>query len=64
MDKKRDNYIVKAIGIISIIIGRSCGYITKFNIQLGPFVYSYYLMIFMFVSGYLFNLSKLKENGE
>lgn len=66
INKSRDNYIdiIKAIGIISIVIGHSCWCITKFNIQIGPFVYSYHLMIFMFVSGYLFNISKLKENNE
>ena len=65
-NKIRDNYadVIKAIGIISIVIGHSSWYITKYKIQIGPFVYSYHLMIFMFVSGYLFNTLKLKENNQ
>lgn len=65
-NKIRDNYvdIIKAIGIISIVMGHSGWYITRFKIQMGPFVYSYHLMIFMFISGYLFDISKLKESKE
>ena len=61
---ERDNYadIVKAIGIISIVIGHSSWTITRFNIEIGPFVYAYHLMIFMFISGYLFSTKKAEND--
>ncbi len=61
---KRNNYIdiIKAIGIISIVIGHSSWSITKHNIAIGPFVYTYHIMIFMFVAGYLFNTKKADED--
>jgi fucose 4-O-acetylase-like acetyltransferase len=69
MDKKlsiRDNYIdiVKAIGIISIVIGHCCWKTSKLKLLIGPFVYSYHLMIFMFISGYLFNYKKYFDDEE
>ena len=61
--KKRNEYIdiIKAIGIISIVIGHSCWIITQWNILIGPFVYSYHLMIFFVVSGYLYNEDKVYD---
>lgn len=43
--------IVKAIGIISIVIGHSCTHLVKF-------VYFYHLAIFFFIGGALYNESK------
>ena len=43
--------IVKAIGIISIVIGHSCAHLVKF-------VYFYHLAIFFFIGGALYNESK------
>lgn len=65
-DSKRNQFvdILKAIGIISIVIGHSCWSITGMNILIGPFVYSYHLMIFMVVSGYLYNPEKINNIKE
>ncbi|MGF2142146.1 acyltransferase family protein [Vagococcus fluvialis] len=55
--EKRSNYIdiLKAIGIISIVMGHTAGWqIPFFNVESGLFVYTYHIMIFMFVSGYTF----------
>lgn len=46
--------ILKAIGIISIVIGHSSWILPVTNFPIGPFVYSYHLMIFFFISGYNF----------
>ena len=51
--------IIKAIGIISSVIGHGCWKITRLNILIGPFVYSYHLMIFFIVSGFLYNEDKI-----
>lgn len=62
----RDKYIdiIKGIGIISIIIGHSNSWsTTAFNENLRIFVYTYHLMIFMFVSGFLFNTKKAEEDS-
>lgn len=61
--EKRNEYIdiIKAIGIISIVIGHSCWTITQWNILIGPFVYSYHLMIFLVVSGFLYNEDKVHD---
>ena len=69
MSNKKRMYwnIVKAIGIISIVIGHSCAGLVKF-------VYFYHLALFFFVGGALYNeqkygndpylnfLSKIKNN--
>lgn len=54
--------IVKAIGIISIVIGHSAWTVTKLNIKIGPFVYMYHLMIFVFTAGYLIKFIKHIKN--
>lgn len=46
--------IVKAIGIISIVIGHCCNFLIKF-------VYTYHLVIFFFVAGYFFNNVKYEK---
>ena len=63
---KRNNLIdiVKAIGIISIVIGHSAWRVTKLNIEIGPFVYMYHLMIFIFTAGYLFSIEKIKNEED
>lgn len=47
--------IVKAIGIISIVMGHCCYsiMIPALNVSVGEFVYSYHLMVFFFVAGFL-----------
>ena len=47
--------IVKAIGIISIVIGHSCEHLVKF-------VYFYHLAIFFFIGGALYDESKYGNN--
>ena len=51
--------IVKAIGIISIVMGHCCYsiMIPALNVSVGEFVYSYHLMVFFFVAGFFY-----KEN--
>lgn len=51
--KERDAYwdIVKGIGIVSIVIGHSCEF-------LSPYVYLYHLVIFFFVGGYFYDWIK------
>ncbi len=48
--------IVKAIGIISIVMGHCCYsiMIPALNVSVGEFVYSYHLMVFFFVAGFFF----------
>jgi fucose 4-O-acetylase-like acetyltransferase len=48
--KERSVYwdLIKGLGIIAIVVGHSCS-------PLGPFVYMYHLMLFFFISGYLYN---------
>lgn len=50
--EKRSDYIdvIKGIGIISIVIGHICGDLLGFPI--GPFVYSYHIMVFVFIAGF------------
>lgn len=48
--------ILKGIGIISIVMGHTAGWIIPFfDVRSGAFVYTYHIMIFMFVGGYTFN---------
>ncbi len=58
LQKKRDSFvdIVKGIGIISIVIGHAGKKISLFgiSIRITDFVYTYHIMIFMFVLGFLF----------
>ena len=63
---KRDKLIdiVKAIGIISIVIGHSAWSVTKLDIKIGPFVYMYHLIIFIFTAGYMFPAEKIKNKDE
>ena len=46
--------IVKAIGIISIVMGHCCYsiMIPALNVSVGEFVYSYHLMVFFFVADF------------
>lgn len=55
--------IIKAIGIISIVVGHSCWSVTIGGIVLptGRFVYLYHLAIFVFCSGYLFKEINSKD---
>ena len=48
--------IVKAIGIISIVMGHCCYsiMIPALNVSVGEFVYSYHLMVFFFVAGFFY----------
>ena len=59
----RNSYvdILKGIGITSIVIGHSCSLLFN-SIPAGPFVYTYHLMIFMFIIGYLIDLSKFEKD--
>lgn len=58
-NKKRSRYwdIVKAIGIISIVIGH-----IAVSAKSVSFVYTYNLIIFYFVSGFFYNESKYGDN--
>lgn len=62
MGKERDPYIdiIKAIGIISIVIGHSSSGIFG-KIHIGRFVYMYHLMVFFFVSGMCFKKEYSKD---
>ena len=44
-------YLVRGIGILSIVMGHSCHPVI-------PYVYTYHLAVFFFVSGYLYNSKK------
>ena len=62
--KERNSFvdILKCIGIISIVIGHCCSYKIPFiNISLIKFVYSYHIMIFVFIVGYCFNEKNVKN---
>ena len=50
--------ILKAIGIISVVIGHSCTTITPLNIQAKAFVYTYHLMVFFLVTGFCYKADK------
>lgn len=57
--RARSTYIdiIKAIGIISIVLGHGC-YSVRIpgtNVALGHFVYSYHIMVFFFTAGFCFN---------
>lgn len=56
MEKQRDTLIdlLKGIGITSIVIGHSSWILPGCNFPIGPFVYTYHLMIFFFVAGMSF----------
>ena len=64
MEKERNRNIdiLKGIGITSIVLGHSCSFIFQNQIPLGPFVYTYHLMIFMFIIGYLIDLDKFEKD--
>ncbi len=47
--------IVKGVGILSIVIGHT-------GCQLVPYVYLYHLVIFFFISGYLYSEEKYGDN--
>lgn len=64
MERNKLIDIIRAIGIISIVIGHSAWTITKQDIKIGPFVYMYHLMIFVFISGYLFPVEKIRDRGD
>lgn len=46
--------ILKGIGIASIVIGHSCEIIPGTNFKIAQFVYSYHIMVFLFVAGFCF----------
>ena len=54
--------ILKGIGIASIVLGQSCAFIFSNNIPIRSFVYTYHLMIFMFIIGYLFNCDLFEKD--
>ena len=56
--------ILKAIGIVGIIIGHADVALPFCNIPLAPFVYLYHLMIFFFTAGFCFNEEKYKNHIE
>ena len=60
-DKSID--IIKGIGIASIVIGHSCVRARVFDlaIPIGPFVYTYHIMIFLFVAGLLIDHKKYND---
>lgn len=64
-DKARNTYvdIVKAIGIISIVVGHSCyGVRLPFaGVSLGRFVYTYHILVFFFTAGYCFKISYTED---
>lgn len=64
--KIRDPFVdnLKAIGIISIVMGHSSWKLPVTGFPIGPFVYTYHLMVFFFVSGYCFKKEKAKTPWE
>lgn len=58
--EKRDSLIdlLKGIGIISIVIGHSSWVWRNTGFPIGPFVYTYHLMIFFFAAGMCFKSRK------
>lgn len=54
--EKRDTFIdiLKGIGIVSIVIGHSSWVMPKTQFPIGPFVYTYHIMLFFFVAGMCF----------
>lgn len=56
VEKKREPFvdILKAIGIISIVMGHSSWIFNFGRFPIGPFVYTYHIMIFFFVAGWCF----------
>lgn len=54
--KQRNPYvdILKALGIISIVIGHASWELPVTGFMIGPFVYTYHIMIFFFVAGFCF----------
>ncbi len=64
IQKKRDPFldIIKAIGIVSIVVGHCSVSLPFFGIDIpiGAFVYTYHIMIFLFVPGFLWK----PVNGE
>ena len=63
---KRDKTIdvLKGLGIISIVLGHACNSDNFYSIPMKlthDFVYTYHIMIFVFVSGYLFHESSVKK---
>lgn len=60
MEKKRDTLIdlLKGIGITSIVIGHASWVWQRTGFPIGPFVYTYHLMVFFFVAGMCFKPRK------
>ena len=56
-EKKRDETVdaLKAIGIISVIIGHTAEVLPLTRLKLGAFVYLYHIMVFFFAAGYVFD---------
>lgn len=63
MNKERSAFIdiLKAIGIISIVIGHGGAVITRFQINMAAFVYTYHLMIFIVTAGYCFKSEQISN---
>ena len=51
--------ILKAFGIIAVVIGHSS--IEIFGFQIYRFVYTYHLMLFFFVFGFLFSKKRAED---
>ena len=63
---KRDKTIdvLKGLGITSIVLGHACNLDNFYSIPMKlthDFVYTYHIMIFVFISGYLFHESSIKK---
>ena len=64
MNKRNDLIdIVKGIGIVSIVVGHAVLSIFNGKLPIGHFAYTYHLMIFMFVIGFLFNKEKFNSDS-
>ena len=61
-DNKQYINILKGIGISSIVLGNSCTFLFKNNVPIGPFVYTYHFMIFMFICGYVLDLNSFEKD--
>ncbi len=49
---------LKGLGIITVVIGHTCNP----DSNLATFIFSFHMPLFFFISGYLFNLNKYKNN--
>lgn len=56
--KRRDAFIdiLKGIGIVSIVIGHSSWLLPKTQFPIGPFVYTYHIMLFSLLQECVLNI--------